>query len=736
MRQIIMALWLCCACIYAAAQSSAEADTIEGITLDAIIFSANRFPDSQRNIAQPVEKITSRDIFKYQSSTTADILGSSGSISIQKSQQGGGSPIIRGFEASRVLLVVDGIRMNNLIYRSGHLQNAITIDPMSLDHAEILFGPSSTMYGSDALGGVMHLYTKRAQFSSDEGVQTHVNFWTRYASANQEISNHADINFGTTRFASLTSISFSKYGDVMSGKNQNPFYSDSYGLRPFYIERIQGKDSLMKNDNEYLQVGSAFTQYNFMQKFAHQSRSGANHGLNLQFSTSTNVPRYDRLTDSGPDGLKYAEWYYGPQKRLLAAYDFNDTRDVAYFEKRHASLHYQQIEESRYQRKFGADNLQSRIEQVGVVGMNLDLEHSTDMHVIRIGTETQYHMLRSTALETSMATGASTPLDTRYPDGDNSMFNAALYFSHIWNVSDYTTITDGVRLGYVALHSTILDTSFFRLPYSIIDQKNPVYSGSIGITHTPDDEIKLSFLISTGFRVPNIDDLSKIFESIPGHLIVPNANLKPEKTINAEWGFTKIIRERTKWVSSIYYTELYNAIQTAAFQWNGQDSVVYDGTLSRVLANQNSGKGYIYGFSSALNSKLSESFMLSANANYTYGRLRTDSIDVPLDHVAPFMARIQLTYTREKFSSDLFVNYQAAKKLVDYSNSGEDNLNYATSMGMPAWLTLNWRVQWHIKDQLQAAFGVDNILDTQYRTFASGINAPGRNVIISLKASI
>jgi hemoglobin/transferrin/lactoferrin receptor protein len=82
------------------------------------------------------------------------------------------------------------------------------------------------------------------------------------------------------------------------------------------------------------------------------------------------------------------------------------------------------------------------------------------------------------------------------------------------------------------------------------------------------------------------------------------------------------------------------------------------------------------------------------------------------------------------------VNYQAAKKLADYSNSGEDNLNYATSMGMPAWLTLNWRVQWHIKDQLQAVFGVDNILDTQYRTYASGINAPGRNVIICLKASI
>ncbi|MFM7814817.1 MAG: TonB-dependent receptor plug domain-containing protein, partial [Flavobacteriales bacterium] len=343
---------------------------------------------------------------------------------------------------------------------------------------------------------------------------------------------------------------------------------------------------------------------------------------------------------------------------------------------------------------------------MAVAGFNFDLEHSNDQHILRMGAEGQYNTLVSTANETSMSTGTTSSLDTRYPDGDNSMMNAALYFSHIWNMSDHTTITDGIRVGFVSLHSTLIDTSFFRLPFASIDQKNPVYSGSIGITHTPDDETKLSFLVSTGYRVPNIDDLSKIFESSPGNLIVPNANLKPEKTINAEWGITKIIRERTKWTSTVYYTELYNAIQTSAFQWNGKDSVLYNGELSQVLANQNSGKGYIYGFSSSLQSQLSPAFLLNASANYTYGRLRTDSSDVPLDHVAPLMARVQLTYTHEKFSSDFFVNYQSAKKLANYSSSGEDNLNYATPTGMPAWYTLNWRLNWKINSQFQAVVGV------------------------------
>lgn len=121
--------------------------------------------------------------------------------------------------------------------------------------------------------------------------------------------------------------------------------------------------------------------------------------------------------------------------------------------------------------------------------------------------------------------------------------------------------------------------------------------------------------------------------------------------------------------------------------------------------------------------------------NYTYGRIKTDSSDSPLDHISPLMMRLQLNYTNNKFSSDFFVNYNGWKKLKDYNLGGEDNEQYATSDGMPAWLTLNLRVGYQIVKQVKIQAGVDNILDTQYRTFSSGINAPGRNVFVSLRAS-
>ena len=91
--------------------------------------------------------------------------------------------MIRGFSANSVLIVVDGVRMNNAIYRGGNLQNVISIDPLSLENTEVLFGPGSVMYGSDALGGVMQFRTKTPGFISDESPQLEATSVLRYSSA-------------------------------------------------------------------------------------------------------------------------------------------------------------------------------------------------------------------------------------------------------------------------------------------------------------------------------------------------------------------------------------------------------------------------------------------------------------------------------------------------------------------------------------------------------------------------
>ena len=720
------------------AQENNDTTKHKSVTLDEVVISANKIEETKKTVAQQVQVLTAKDIANAQAQSTADLISSAG-IQMQKSQLGGGSATLRGFEANRILLVIDGVRMNNLIYRAGHLQDIVKTDNNSLDRVEILFGPSSTVYGSDALGGVIHLYTKKPMLAAgDQNSNIKVNVLSRYGSVDKEMTEHVDFNYGTKKIASLTSFTYAMFDDLMGGKNQNPFYTTKYGERPYYVERINGKDSLVKNSNRYLQVGSGYSQYDVMEKILFQQSEHMSHGLNIQYSNSSDVGRYDRLTDPKGMGLNSAEWYYGPQTRMLTAYDMNLKNPEGMFQNIHFGLNYQKLEESRHNRNFGSSFKNNRIENVGVIGANLDFQKATEKHNIRFGLDMQMNSLKSTAMRENIVldTGKIGNLDTRFPDGDNSMNNFALYFSHTWKINDQLALTDGIRGGYSMLHSTLVDTALlFHLPYTDIEQKTPVMSGSIGLIHSPSDDLKLSLLLSTGYRIPNVDDVTKIFGSAPGMVIVPNVDLKPEKTINYEIGITKIFNSKTRWENSIYYTTFKDVAVVDTFKFNGQAFIMYDDTLSRVFANQNKNEAYLYGFSSELISKFDEHFMMKMGINYTYGRIKTDTTDRPLDHIPPFMARTAFIYINNKFSSDFSINYAGAKKLKDYYLNGEDNEQYATPMGMPAWLTVNLRASYKVHKAITLQTGVDNIFDTQYRTFASGINAPGRNFIIALRGN-
>jgi hemoglobin/transferrin/lactoferrin receptor protein len=718
-----------------AQNNAADSTDKDEVTMKEIIISANKAEETRRTVSQQVQVIKSAEMKNLQAQSTADLLINSGNVFIQKSQQGGGSITLRGFEANRVLIVIDGVRMNNLIYRGGHLHNIVTTDNNSLDRLEVVFGPSSTIYGSDALGGVVHLFTRKPQLSSD-GVKTNfqVNAMSRYASVNNESTSHVDFNIGHNKLASMTSITFSRFGDLKGGRTQNPFYNGSYGERPYYVSRINGQDSLVTNSEPHIQNPSGYSQYDVLQKFLFQQNDHVSHGINLQFSNSTDVPRYDRLTDPSSDGgLVNAEWYYGPQTRLMGAYDLNIRNEESFFRQIHVGLNYQAVEESRHTRRFNNPGLASRTENVQVIGANIDLQRRHEHHNIRFGLDAQYNMLTSTASIKNIENGTTDKLSTRYPDGDNTMLNTALYISHTWNINESLTLVDGLRAGYITLQSTFVDTSFFKFPFTTVQQKNPVFSGSFGLISSPDDNWKLSLTVATGFRAPNIDDLSKVFDSAPGFIIVPNSNLKPEKTVNYELGVTNISNNKTRWENYVYYTHFFDAIVIDKFKFNNEDSILYDGVLSEVVANQNRRKASIFGFSSNVHSQCSEHLFLTFTMNYTYGRIHTDTTNYPLDHISPFMSRFQLAYKKGKFNSSFFINFNGPKKLKDYYLDGEDNEQYATEMGMPAWFTANVRFSYQLHKLITLQTGVDNIFDIQYRHFASGINAPGRNIFATIR---
>lgn len=705
--------------------------------LNEVVIS-NKVPKKYTQLPNQVEVITAKQIDFQNFQSTAEMLSNSGSLFVQKSQQGGGSPVIRGFEASRVLITVDGVRMNNLIFRAGHLQNVITVDENMLENVGVFYGPSSTLFGSDALGGAVAMTTKDAKFLDQAHNKLTGGVNTRYSSVNEEKSAALYLNYATSKFASMTFFSFNDFGDLKMGKEPN-HNGDYFGERPNYVSTVGGVDQLNVNSDQYTQVGSAYKQYNFMQKFAYKTNSGYLHGLNLQYSTTSDINRYDRLTETAGSGLRFAQWYYGPQDRLLAIYSLQKEKAFLNSDLK-INVAYQNVKESRHNRRFGNYNLQHNEENVDMFSVSLDLDKKFTKGELFYGFESYYEILKSTAYANNINTGVVTDINTRYPNGDNNMMRNDLYVSYNEKMSDKTFWNVGARAGYTTLKSTIADNSVFSLPFNSISQGNFTYSGTLGITHNTSKNFALKGNIATGFRAPNIDDLAKVFESKAGSssslgiLIVPNEDLKPEKTITGDLGIViQSDSKRIKLESTYFYTRMYDAIVTDDFTYNGQSIVNYNGFDAQVKANQNKGKAFVTGFSTNVSAYIISDLLFSANFNYTLGRVVEDGSQRPLDHIAPYFGKVGLTYTFNKLNLEGYMLYNGKKDIKDYSTSGEDNAQYAPANGMPAWETYNFKAGFQVLKGGTLFAGVENILDTQYRVFASGINAPGRNFYGGIK---
>ncbi len=705
--------------------------------LDEVIIYSNKFAEHKKNIVQKIDVITARKIAEMNAQNTGDLLINTGNVFVQKSQQGGSSPVVRGFEASRVLLVVDGIRMNNAIYRAGHLQNVITVDQNMLERVEVIYGPASTIYGSDALGGVLHFRTKQPRLSSTEQLLATGSAFIRYSSANDERTAHSDVSIGGKKFAWLQAYNYSDFGDMRMGKNYPDKYP-SFGSRPYYIKRINGIDSIVANADSQVQKYSGYKQWDITQKFLYKPNERISHLVNLQYSNSTNVPRYDRLQDLRNGNLRFAEWYYGPQLRELAAYELS-IRKFSFLDEFKAILSYQHIRESRHQREYRRyDRLDNRMENLGVYAFTVDGRRNWKQNELTIGFDGQINDLRSKANRTNVNTGASIPLDSRYPNGDNNMTSFGVYAQHLLKFGKGKwVLNDGIRIQASRIHSTIKDNSFFNFPFTEIRQKNEGITGNIGLVYMPDEKLRIAGGLATGFRSPNIDDLSRIFESNTAsrQLIVSNPDIKPEYTYNADLNLSYTLSNRYRFELGGYYTLFRNAIALAPFRLNGQDSVLYNGMMSKVYANQNVNKAYLYGFNASVSVDLTKAVNFFSTVSYTYGRLKpSQSAQVPLDHIPPVFGKTSLRYNGNKIGAEVYALYNGWKKIKDYNPSGEDNAQYATPEGSPSWITINFKSSFRLHENISLQLGVENILDRNYRYFASGFSAPGRNFIVAVRS--
>ncbi|MFH1005129.1 MAG: TonB-dependent receptor [Bacteroidota bacterium] len=707
------------------------------ISLNEVIVSSNRWEMEKIEIPYSVEKINMKEVSFQNPQTSADLLGTSGYAYIQKSQLAGGSPSLRGFATNRVMLVVDGVRMNNAIFRTGNLQNVISIDASSLESTEILFGPGAVMYGSDAIGGVMDFHTLQPKFSdSTNKFLLTGNAFGRFASVNTEKTGHFDFNIGLKKLSFVTSITYSIYDDLRAGSNGN-----SYFLRPTYQKTINGVDSQFVNSDPQLQVNSGYSQMNMMQKIRVNLNKSWDIDYGFHYSATSDAPRYDRLClDANANGkLDNAEWYYGPQKWMMNRLGVTHTNHSKFYNQLRFIVAMQNYEESRHDRKFNNSKLRNQTETVDALSLNLDLDKKIGKKMtLFYGAEAVSNLVGSVANKENIVTGIKEPTTTRYPNGSTWQSYGA-YTNLKYKLNPKWIINTGLRYSYYMIKSDF-DTTMFPLPFTHAENNNGALNGSLGCVFSPDKTWQLYINGSTGFRAPNIDDIGKVFASEPGSVVVPNTNLCPEYAYNGEIGTAKIFGNYLKMDFAGYYTLLNNALARRNFKYNGHDSIDYDGQMSQVQAIQNISQAYVYGIQAGVDINFGKGIELKTTICYQQGEEQSEDslIYYPISHIAPMFGSTHLTYERKKLKLDFYAMYNNKMDYEDLPLSERnDDTPYAKDANgfpfVPGWHTLNFKAGLYLNKYIALNVGVENITDQLYRSFGSGISAPGRNFIAALK---
>ncbi len=764
--------------------------------VDSIVVVGRR-DDPVEEIPYIVERVTQEQIAFTNSQTPADALAANADVFVQKSQLGGGSPIIRGFEANKLLLVIDGVRMNNAIYRSGHLQNSITLDNAIIDQAEVIYGPGSLMYGSDALGGVIHFRTRDPKILYDLSAgesKMAVGAYTRFSSANREKALHLDLDYRSREWGTMTSLTFANYGDLRVGSNR-PTEFPNQSIRPYSQLRIEGQDQIAGPwQSQDILRSTGYSQFDLLQKVKYQPSDSLYFILNVQYSTSTNVPRFDNLQDTlgSAQELKWSEWYYGPQKRFLSSLKVRMLKPNFLYDKGTIIGAFQKIDEDRLKRKFAGAQRTFNNEEVFVYSLTLDFDKSLNKrgtHTLSYGLDGAYNQVYSDAGKIHITTGLVSRggVFTRYPSDQSSTTAMGGYLNYKIRSRDSVFVFNaGARYSTVSLFAKYdsADLDLIEWPSEYVNEgvtaKNDDLTWGAGFTINTKNKWQVRALTSTAFRSPNIDDFAKLRVQNQ-FAVLPNTDLRPERSISGELTLGKEFGRATpdggtsfRMSGTGFYTYLKDAIvRRLSTQPNGDSTIIVENEpnpLFNVQQNINQNYAIVYGWSGNIEFKIKDTWRLKAGMSYTKGRsqLIIDSpggtvppLDtlVPLAHIPPRYGQVGLMYKKGRFKIEGIARFAAEKPFSEYAvtsanydtnknlilerGGSSDNIEFTPHqlnengeiqyLGALGWTTYNLYSSLKLSQQITVNLAVENLIDLNYIPFSSGIGAPGRNFILTIR---
>lgn len=653
----------------------AQTDTVAK-SLEEVVITANRSEQKESSIPYTVNTIKRKELDFFQPRTTPEALMGMTGVFVQKTNHGGGSAFLRGLTGNQTLILVDGIRLNNATFRYGPNQYLNTIDAFSIQQIEVLKGTGSVQYGTDALGGVVQLFTKEPSFlENNEQKKVSGLVSGKFMSAGMEQTGRAELKYSNKNLAASAGFTLRNFGDVLGGDTTG--FQTQSGYKEFAYD-VKLKFLLKKN----LELITA-------QQLLRQSNVPVYHKVRLENFLLNEMEPQQRI-------LSYAKLKLKNSHPLLQLVDI--------------TLSHQQSVEGRNSQKNGSTVLRKERDEVNTGGLTIDVRSVlTKNWTANSGIDIYLDKVNSSRTDVNTVTQNKNVLRGLYPDGA-TYGNYSIFTLHQFQVNRLV-LNAGIRYNFFDIRMT--DTS---LGNTII--KPSAFVGNLGVVYTLAKQHHLFATFSNSYRAPNVDDMGTL-GIVDFRYEVPAYGLLPERSYNYEAGY-KWRSRKFKLTATAYYMQLKQLITRVRVE--GEQINGYN-----VYIKENTDEAFVKGIEADADVQITKSLQLQTGLAYAYGHNVTSK--EPLRRIPPFNGRVRVTYNKEQWFAS--VEYWFAAKQTRLAQGDKDD-NRIPNGGTPGFDVINLYTGYQWK-QLQLQAGLQNLFNQDYRTHGSGINGYGRSVWLNIQ---
>jgi hemoglobin/transferrin/lactoferrin receptor protein len=651
--------------------------------IDEVLVTVKRRASSLRDISMPVSLVAGEDVQTQKILT--DALSAISGVFLQQTTPGQGAAIVRGLKGSAVLHLVDGIRLNNAIFRSAPTQYLALVPTSGIERLEVIRGTPTSLYGSDAIGGVVQVITRIPKFDS-ENFDVRADAMVSFDTAEDGQMLNATLDFGNRRYAASLSGEYRTTGD----------------------RRIGGGDVIKPSAYDAKAVR--------MLLFASPT-TGKSWLLDLHYLEQPHTPRVDELVPGYGQTLpSSAEFAFKPNERAFVHLRRTSDAGVLGLDWT-TDLAWQRIVDDRSTRDLGSADRIEESNSSDLSALTISASQNSDTGSWVVGADLYHDRVRSSRSSTDIETLLSQQLAPRFPD-DSTIQQFALYGNVDRQLTDRQLMSVGVRYSSVGI----------KLPSSAGVEATDLdvndLSGDIGWVYELSESSQLFANVGYGFRAPNIFDLGSLGSRPGNRFNIPNTSLNSEHVVQGDFGLRV---QRKSWDAEVAffaldYDDRITPALTGDLTSSGRD----------VVQSVNAANATLRGAELELNMVFANHLSARVLLNYTRGDQSMPDIgNEPADRIPPLNGRLQIMYgSGRAWQLDGWLNFAAKQERLSARDIRDVRVN---PDGTSGWGTVGLRVLFDTADSWRFSLGLDNVLDKKYRTHGSGIDGVGRNLSVNIR---